>query len=147
MTLELACGLAISFGLLTHSALLVRQSWHLCEWFKALEHHEATLSRLIEQLQADDAPPDTAEPVRDGASASLLDEQRRLQPAYRHHAPYIEDDGVWVAHGANGYVWKVFRWAHICADCLREERDERRVSRWWRRVTAWMSRVLAGGAA
>ena len=86
MTLELACGLAISFGLLTHSALLVRQSWHLCEWFKALEHHEATLSRLIEQLQehrADDAPPDTAEPVRDGASASLLDEQRRLQLACR----------------------------------------------------------------
>ena len=69
MTLELACGLAISFGLLTHSALLVRQSWHLCEWFKALETHDATLCRLIEQLQerADDAPPDARlRPERNG---------------------------------------------------------------------------------
>ena len=69
MTLELACGLAISIGLLTHSALLVRQSWHLCEWLKALETHEATLSRLIEQLQerADDAPPDARlRPERNG---------------------------------------------------------------------------------
>ena len=70
MTLELACGLAISFGLLTHSALLVRQSWHLCEWFKALEHHEAALSLLAEQLRehrADDAPPDARlRPEHDG---------------------------------------------------------------------------------
>ena len=95
------------------------------------------------------APPTsaTAEPVRDEVSAYLLDEQRRLQLAHPYHTPSIEDGGVWVPHGANGYVWKVFRWTHVCADCLREERDERRVKRgrhgvgrvvyrWWSRCAA-----------
>ena len=61
MTLELACELAIAIGLLTHSALLVRQSWYLASWFKAIDKHEVELYRLVHLLQGrrpDDAAPD-----------------------------------------------------------------------------------------
>ena len=60
MTLEQACELAIAFGLLTHSALLVWLSRDLAGWIRALETQELALYRLVERLQqarADDAPP------------------------------------------------------------------------------------------
>ena len=64
MTLETACALAIAFGLLSHSALLARQSRELTTLLKAAMAHADALSRLVEQLREAHRPDDMATHAR-----------------------------------------------------------------------------------